>query len=379
MKLLIEQGALQKALARVLGIVATRTTIPILENVAIDAREGQIWLTATDLVMEARARVDGRIEEEGEITASAALLGDLVRSAPSGAEVSLSHGADDPRLILKFGRSRYQVPVLPRVDFPVLPPLERPVVVTVQAVDLKGMIGRVAFAQSNDVRARAYLCGVHLHVAPKAPDGPAPLRMVATNGFRLALADVPMVGAPVEFPDVILPAKAVAEFSRALEGRAGEIKLAIAASAVILELEDAALRTKVIDGNPVDYMRVVPQTWAQQAVVDRQVLVNTARRIALVSDNKDRTIKVTFDGDLMKLQARSTESAQGSEELEIQYDGPPFEVAWNAGYLIDAISQTDADNVAFSLTDAGGPARVEPAANDPEHGPVLSILMPQRA
>ena len=129
MKLLIEQGALQKALARVLGIVATRTTIPILENVAIDAREGQIWLTATDLVMEARARVDGRIEEEGEITASAALLGDLVRSAPSGAEVSLSHGADDPRLILKFGRSRYQVPVLPRVDFPVLPPLERPVVV----------------------------------------------------------------------------------------------------------------------------------------------------------------------------------------------------------------------------------------------------------
>lgn len=226
MKLIFEQPALQKVLSRVAGVVASRNTIAILDNIAIDARDGEIWLTATDLVMEAKARVEGQIIEEGEVTALGSLMDGLVRSAPTGAQVSMTFGADDKRLILQFGRSRYQVPVMPRGDFPKLPPLERPSTISVQAVDLKAMIGRVAFAQSTEIKTRAYLCGVHLHL-PATAQAATPLRMVAVDGHRMALADAAVVGDVNRFADVIIPAKAVAEFAKALEGLAGPVTLSL--------------------------------------------------------------------------------------------------------------------------------------------------------
>lgn len=377
MKLIIEQGALQKALARVTGVVASRNTIPILDNVAIDARGGEVWLTATDLVIEAKARVNGaQIEQEGEITASGSLLSDLVRSAPAGAEIVLSFGPDDPRLKVQFGRSKYNVPVLPRVDFPVLKPLERPSTVTVSAVDLKAMIGRVAFAQSTEVKARPYLCGVHLQLVPGGPS-PAPLRMVATDGHRLAWADAPVVGKADVFRDILLPSKAVAEWSKTLDGAAGEVRLSLSEAAAILELPDAAIRTKVIDGTPVDYMRVVPRQWDREVVVNRQLLLETTRRVALISD-RDRATKLVFDGDVLTLQAVGMESGQGREELDVTYGGEAFEIGFNARYLVDALGQTEAEAVVLRMTDEAAPVRVEPSVDDAEHGPVLNIVMPQR-
>ena len=378
MKLIFEQPALQKALSRVAGVVASRNTIAILDNIAIDARDGEIWLTATDLVMEAKARVQGQIIEEGEVTALGSLMDGLVRSAPTGAQVSMTFGPDDKRLILQFGRSRYQVPVMPRGDFPSMTPLARAATVTVQAVDLKSMIGRVAFAQSTEVKTRGYLCGVHLHL-PATAQAATPLRMVAVDGYRMALADAAVVGDLTRFADVIIPAKAVAEFAKALEGVAGPVTLSLTDRAVVLEIDGVVLRTKVVEGSPVQYGRVLPETWSHEAVVDRQVLAHTVRRIAQVSDNKERTIKLSFADDLLTMQARSTETAEGAEEVEVAYTGEPFSVAFNARYLMDALGQTDADQVTFRMTTADGPTRLEPAADDAEHGPVLSILLPQLA
>ncbi|WP_332657337.1 DNA polymerase III subunit beta [Brevundimonas sp.] len=377
MKLIIEQGALQKALARVLGVIASRNTIAILDNVAIDATAEGVWLTSSDLVLEARAKVDATVVETGSITATAALLGDLVRSAPPGAEITLTHGGSDPRLIVQFGRSRYQVPVMARDGFPTLKPLEGAALFQIQAVDLKAMIGRVAFAQSQDLKAQPYLCGVYLHRSPEGGKD-APLRMVATNGHRLALAEAPAVDMPAELGGVLLPSKAVAEFGRALEGRAGLVTLRMDRVAVVLEFEDATLRSKVLDGTPVDYQRVFSPTWSKEIDVDRQLLLNTVRRVALVSDNKERSITLSLDTDVLSLAAQGQDAAQGTEELEVGYSGEPFRIGFNAKYVLDALGQTEAEVVTLRMNDSAGPCKLEPSASDPEHGPVVSILLPQR-
>lgn len=373
MKLIIEQAALQKALARVVGVVAARNTIPVLSNVAIDAAAGEVWITATDLDVEAKARVDARIEQEGSVTAPAGLMSDLVRSAPSGSEVALTHGGDDPRLILQFGRSRYQLPVLGRKLFPALKPLEGAATVVIQAVELETLLSRVAFAQGAD-QSRIYLSGVYLHRSDAGD-----LTSVTTDGHRLALARAAAPSTCSEdLPGAIVPTKAVTEFVRALNGRAGEVTLTVSTAGVVLDMGDAVIRTKVIDANFVDYGRVVPNDWAHEAVVDRQVLLNTVRRIALVTDNKDRAIHLSFENDRLTIQGRNMESGQGAEEMEVTFPGDRFEIGFNARYVIDALGQTEAETVVMRFTDVAGPCRVEPSPDDPEHGPVLAIILPQR-
>lgn len=372
MNLIIEQAALQRALQHVTGAIASRNTIPVLENVVIDALNGEIWLTATDLLIEAKSKVDGTIVREGQVTASASLLGDLVRSAPSGSQIGLDFAGDDPRLKLSFGRSRYNVPVLPRADFPVLKPLAEVSMVKVQAVDLLSVLSRTAYAQGSG-KTSAHLQGVYLHRPPEQDT----LRGVSTDGHRLALADAPVIAPVPEFPGVILPAKAVAEFTRALNGRAGEIRLTVSPSGVILDLGDAVVRTKVVDAVFVDYARVLPDAWVGEVDVDRQLFLETVRRVALVADNKDRSIRVTLERGNLSLQARNFDAGSGHEEIEVDYDGEPLTYGYNARYLVDALGQTEAETVALRFPAGQAPTRVEPSAADPEHGPVLSLVSPQ--
>lgn len=208
MNLTIEQGALNKALARAAAVVERRNTIPILANVMIEAAGGEVWLTATDLDIETRARVDAVVTQDGSVTVNATLLSDIVRNAPEGAELSLSMGADDPRLIVKFGRSRYQAPILPAADFPKRKLATGGTTIAVDAIQLANMIDRIAFAMSVE-EVRYYLCGAYIHAVVER--GRPMLRMVATCGGRLAMAQMAMAADAPVIPGVIIPRKTVGE------------------------------------------------------------------------------------------------------------------------------------------------------------------------
>lgn len=373
MKLTIEKGALHKALALATSVVERRNTIPILANVLIEAKDGEIWLTATDLDIETRTRVDGVIEAEGAITAVATLLSDIVRNAPDGAEISVEKPADDPRLIVRFGRSRYQVPILPAQDFPRKKPAEAPAVLRLDALQLATLMQRTAFAMSVE-QTRYYLCGAFLHLLDV--DGQPKLRMAATCGGRLAMAQISAPSAAPEFQGVIVPSKTVGEFLRLLNGRAGEVEVRVTPQEVALETEETVIRSKVIDGDYPDYARVIPTTWEHEIEVDRALLASAARRVSLVDNGKVRAVKLIAENGILTLTSRSLEYSQATEEIEVEGTPERVEVAFNARFLLDAIEQTEADRVVLRCGEKGGPTRLEVTADDPEHGDALAILMP---
>lgn len=374
MKIIIEQGVLHKAIARAISVVESRNTIPILSNVLIRAEAGEIWLTATDLNIETRVRVVGTIEREGAVTVGASLLGDIVRNAPSGAEFSLELTADDPRMQVRFGRSRYQTPTLPARDFPQRPAAEAVTAVPVGAGAFLAMLERTAFAMAND-EVRHYLNGVYLHRVA-TPGESSVIRLVATCTGRLASAQHAEEADAPHFRGVIIPRKTVAEFAKALAGRVGRIELGVTASEVSLDLGDQIIRSKIIDGEFVEYSRVVPTSWSHEIVVDRALLQSAARRVALVSTDKVRAVQLIAEDGVLTLQARSLDAGHGVEQIDIDGDATPIDFAFNARFLMDALDQTDADRVAIRSGEKGGPVRLEPSSDDPEANEVLSILMP---
>ncbi len=375
MKLTIERNALQKALARVTGVVERRNTIPILSNVLISADAEGLSMTATDLDIDARGRIVAHVEEEGAVTAPAGLLSDIVRNAPEGSEISLSYGDDDPRLIVKFGRSRYQVPVLPAGDFPIAPELNGATQMAVSAVDLKQAFERVGFSISTE-EVRQYLKGVFLHLYHD--DGAAQLRLVSTDGHRLSYAVLPPPAGAEGAPPVIVPAKTVREVSRALADYVGDVTLDVSASGVRFTLGETVIRSKVIDGAFPDYIRLIPRSWTVEAVMDRALVAAAVRRVSLMAGDKARSMKVSFTRDLMTLQVRNDQAGVAVEEVEIEYDGQPHDTGFNARYALDALGMTEADRIVYRQEDGDSPARIEPEASDPEAGQVLGIIMPLR-
>lgn len=379
MKITIEKSALHKALAKVVSVVARRNTIPVLGNVLIDASDdgaGRIWIVATDQDIEARVAVDADVEHPGRVTVPADTLTAITSNAPDGAQMSLDWDTvEDARVKVAFGRYKSHLPALGADLFPVWPERDWAATVTLAAADLASMLERCAFAICTD-QTRTYLLGVFLHTVSDA-GGPARLRAAATNGHRMAYADGPAVDAP-DMPGVIIPTKTVSELRRALASMVGPVELSTCRTGVRLEAEDLMISSKVIEGDYVDYSRVIPRDWACEIAVDRNVLIGGVQRTAVLSNDRAQPIKLTFADGMVQLTVRNDQTGQAVEELEVDYDGEPFETGFNARYLLDALRQTEADRILLRMQDGASPLRLEPHADDPEAGCALSVVMPLR-
>lgn len=380
MKLTIEQAALAKALATAVNVAPKRNTIPILGNVLIDAQtdvaDGLVWIIATDQSIEARCAVPAVIAEPGQVTVPAGLLSDIARHAPGGADLTLQWDRDaDPRATVQFGRSRYNLPTLAAGDFPVWPSGTMPHTLTLSAVDLAQMIDRVASAVSTEA-VRYYLHGAYTH---RSPDRPTHLRMATTNGHRMAWAEMPATFDTGDVDAVIIPSNALAQFSRALDGRAGEVQLRVGPAGCRLEVENLIISSKLVDGSFPDYVRVVPRDWENEVIVDRALLAAAVQRTALVTDDRTLPIKLDFADDRLRLTARNTTQGQGEEEIEVEIThGGAFEVGFNARYVQQVLGLHGADRILIRATGPAGPTRFEPLVADAEHGDFLNIIMPMR-
>lgn len=379
MKLTIEQPALQKALRRVVTVVPRRNTIPVLANVLIDAEtdaaEGRIWIVATDLDMEAKVAVDAQITRPGKVTIEADRLNNIVSAAPGGANILLDWEVEkDPRVLLVFGRSRFNLSALPHDLFPVWSIKDWSHRLTVLAVDLSQMLTRSSFAASVET-ARTYMHGCYLHVV--ATEGVARLRSAATDTHRLAYAEAEFEG-DKDLRGVIVPLKAVGEFKRALDACVGPVDVSVSRAGIRLEAGDFSICSKVVDGDYVDYARVVPTAATNRIEVDRKLLLGAVTRTALVSTGRANPVRLTFEAGLMRLTVRSETSDHAVEEIDADFSGPPFEVGFNSRFLIDALQQTEADRVRLMIEDDCSPLRIDPSDDDAEAGQAVAIVMPQR-
>lgn len=372
MKLTIERGNLLSALSHVQNVVERRNTIPILSNVLLDAGDGALTLTATDLDIEAVDSAPAEIEHAGSITAPAGTLFDVIRKLPSGAEVELELQPENERLAIRAGRASFALPTLPASDFQTMGSDEGAKSFEVDPADLRRLIDKTRFAISTE-ETRYYLNGVYLHAAEGAGGGRV-LRTVATDGHRLALAEIPAPDGADGLEGVIVPRKAVGEARRLIEAASEPVRLDVSASKIVFRSGAAVLTAKLIDGSFPDYARVIPKDNQKKLVIDNKAFEAAVDRVATVSAERSRSVKLSLEDDRLILAVNHAETGQGHEEIEAEYSEDPMEIGFNAKYLLDIAGQIEAEDVEFLFNDPASPALVL----DPADAHAQYVLMPLR-
>jgi DNA polymerase-3 subunit beta len=371
MKLTIERAALLKALGHVQSAVERRNTIPILSNVLLSADRDRLSFSATDLDMEIIDEALAQVDQPGQITAPAHTLYEIVRKLPEGSDVSLSFTGEDPRLTVAAGRSRFNLPVLPAGDFPVMSSDGLSGRIGVDVGDLIRLIDKTKFAISTE-ETRYYLNGLYLHTVVEG--GVAKLRAVATDGHRLALAEMLAPEGSAGSPGVIVPRKTINEARRLLEDAGESLDLALSPQKVRFEFGGAALTSKVIDGNFPDYVRVIPKDNDKVMMVDNKLFAQAVDRVATISAEKSRSVRMAIEPGRVILTVRNMEAGQAVEEIEVDYSGDSFELSFNARYLLDVTDQITAEQAEFRFGGPNDPALVL----DPTDPDVRYVLMPLR-
>ncbi len=377
MKLTIERAALLKALTHVQSVVERRNTIPILGNVLLSAGDDGLAFSATDLDMEIADGAPAHVESPGQITAPAHTLYEIVRKLPEGAEVSLGFSGADPRLAVQAGRYKVNLPVLPAGDFPVMPSEGLSNGVSLESADLIRLIDKTRFAISTE-ETRYYLTGIYLHTV--VSEGRSLLRAVATDGHRLALAEMAAPEGASGAPGVIVPRKTVQEARRLLEDAGESVDLHLSAQKIRFDFGRATLTSKVIDGSFPDYTRVIPRENHRIMTVDNALFAAAVDRVATISSEKSRSVKLSVEAGRVILTVRNMETGQAVEELEVDYDGDPFEIGFNARYLMDVTAQIGGETTEFRFVDRAAATLLDPVlVLDPTDVGVQYVLMPLRA
>ncbi len=371
MKISIERAVLLKALGQAQSVVERRNTIPILANVLIETDDGQISLRATDLDIEVVDRAPAMVEQPGATTVSAVLLHEIVRKLPDGALVELVNDARSGRLQVTAGRSSFSLATLPKEDFPVMASSEYAANFSATAKDLRRLFDKAKFAISTE-ETRYYLNGVYMHVADA--EGVRVLRCVATDGHRLARIDAPLPAGAEAMPGVIVPRKTVGELRKLLEDDDMQIAVSVSETKVRFATPDITLTSKVIDGTFPDYTRVIPTQNTRKLEVDASEFAKAVDRVATVSSERSRAVKLALEDDRLILSVNAPDSGAAEEELIVSYGDERLEIGFNAKYLLEIASQVDRENAVFLFNSSGDPTLMR-EGNDMS---AVYVVMPMR-
>lgn len=371
MKITIDRADLMRALSHVQSVVERRNTIPILSNVRMDATEGMMTLTATDMDLEMRESVAASIEEEGSTTVPAHTFHDIVRKLPDDAQVNLTLEPGGAMMTVTAGRSKFKLSCLPVADFPELGSGDMDVTFTVPANGLRELVDRTRFAMSND-ETRYYLNGAYLHAADA--NGLPVLRAVATDGHRLAQFEMPLPEGATNMPGVIIPRKAVAEIRKLVEEAAADITIQLSENKIRFAFDHIVMTSKLIDGTFPDYQKVIPQGNDKIVEVNPKIFTSAIDRVSTISNEKTRAVKLAIDGSTMTLSAQSPDAGSATEDIEVSNDNTTLEIGFNSKYLLDITAQIESEQCRMVLADAGGPTILQDTAD----ASALYVLMPLR-
>ena len=369
MKFSIARDALIKPLNLVAGVVERRQTLPILSNVLLALEDKTLSLTGTDLEVE----LIGRVELEaagvdGEVTVPARKLVDICKSLPEGSTIEFSLEAG--KATVKAGRSRFTLSTLPAADFPAVEGGAGSVALSLDQSLVKQLIDSTAFAMAQQ-DVRYYLNGLFLEIMGGR------LRVVATDGHRLALATGPAL---VEAADtgVIIPRKGVLELSRLLDGSV-PLELAIGTNHIRATNEQFTFTSKLVDGKFPDYERVIPKNADKSVIGERGELKQAFTRTAILSNEKYRGVRLKLSDNNLDITANNPEQEQAEEVVGVQYTGAELEIGFNVSYLLDVLSVLEQPQVRLSLSDEASSALLEnaeaPSEGEPER---LYVVMPMR-
>ena len=334
----------------------------------IESDASKVSFTATDMDMDIVETVGCIVSSQGKLTVSAHTLYDIVRKLPDGSEIQIE--LIDLNVEVSAGKSRFILPTLPVDDYPIMTEIEKGNEFSLEAVDLANLIDNTKFAISSE-ETRYYLNGIYLHVPDIKSDK---LRAVATDGHRLAQAEVPIPKGAENMPGVILPRKAVGEVRKLIDSTDGLVTIIISKTKAKFIFPTSILTTKLIDGSFPDYQRVVPKENLNKLLVSNSHFSKAIDRVSTVSMEKSRAVKLSLSNNVLLLQVNSHDLGNASEELDVNYTSDPIDIGFNARYLLDISGQIQGKDIELSLSDSASPALI----TDPDQEGVIFVLMPMR-
>ena len=365
MKITTSRENLLRALQLTTGVVERRQTLPILSNLLLVAEGDSLTMTGTDLEVELKAVVDGVVvEQPGSATVPAKKLADIWRSMPEGSEVSIETQED--RAIVRSGRTRFKLAVLPVQDFPQID--EQPDDHTVelpQAAAIR-LIDQVSFSMAQQ-DVRYFLNGMLFEVTPEH------VRSVATDGHRLAMCTLPG-SATDSRVQAIVPRKGVLELRKLLVDSDEAVTLQLSANHLRVKQGAFTLTSKLVDGKFPDYEKVVPRETQRQVVGDRESLRQGFLRASILSNEKYRGVRLNFANEQLTIQANNPEQEEAEEVVAVDYGGEPMEIGFNVSYLQDILGVLDTEQIRLSVSDSNSSALLEGLGNDDS----VFVVMPMR-
>ena len=362
MKFSVSKEKLLAGLQTVQNVVSTRTTLPILSNVLLQASEDHLRLTTTDLDVGVSGAISAQIEKPGATTLPARRLATIVRELPA-AEILVEIDSKNVASI-RCGQSFFKILGLPEEEFPPLPKLNESRTFTIGQQILRDALKKTSYAISTD-ETRYVLNGILFSFKENK------LTLVATDGRRLALVDL-----EIEFPrsqevDIIVPTKAVTELGRLL-GDEGDVRLSVDENQVAFQIGDTLLASKLIEGNYPNYRQVIPAEAKERVTLERELFLNAVHRVSLLSSEKSNSVKLVFSKNNIEIAANTPDVGEAKESLAVAYKGREFSIAFNPEFLQAPLRVLTNDEVFLDLIDEMSPGVIK------IQSPFLYVLMPMR-
>ena len=362
MKFKILRSTFIEGLKSVQNIVASKGSLPILQNVLLEANGKELKMTTTDLDISIKSSVECEVVEHGVSTLPVKLLFNSISKVAEGiVEVEIDNRESAS---ITAGSARFKIAGLPESDFPRLPQSDDSDAYELESQTLKEMLRTTSYAASQDDTRRT-LKGVLMSFKDMK------LTMVATDGRRLALVEKEM-----EFPstaerDIVLPSKAVQELQRALGGE-GNVRVMVQKSQICFEIGNMKIYSKLMDDAYPNYVQVIPKSCSESITVDRQLLLNALERASVMTMDEAHSTKLIFENNRLTVTSAANEIGSASDEVPIKFGGEKLEIMFNPGYVMDPLKAIDDDEIKIELNNGHSPAVIKCSI------PFLYVLMPLR-
>jgi DNA polymerase-3 subunit beta len=365
MKVKITRENFQKGLSAVAATIPTRTTLPVLSNILVETLEGRLRVRGTDLDISVSVQTPAEIDRQGSVTLPAKKVADIAKELPDAPVELHSEGG---RAVLTCGKAKFRLNTLPSDEYPSFPEVPFAEGWSLRSGELQRLSAHTSFAVSSE-ETRPVLNGVLWQMRPKQ------MRMVATNGHRLAKMVVALEaeGAAGE-SDLIVPPKALQQVER-LFGADETLEIGQSDSHLGFRTERTEVYTRLIEGPYPNYEQVLPKETDKECVADRAELTSAIRRMAIVASDQTHRVRLSFGPERLALAVQTPDLGEAEDELPVQYTGAPVDIGFNAQYLLEVLRYMGGEEVKIKLSAPERPAMFEPAGGDMDY---TCLVMPLR-
>ncbi|MEE9542781.1 MAG: DNA polymerase III subunit beta [Thermodesulfobacteriota bacterium] len=365
MKFKIDKKDFLRVLQRIQGIVEKRNSMPILSNILIDVKSDRVYVISTDLEIFIKDSSAAEVEKEGSITVNARKFYEIIKELPDE-NVTVSLG-DADKVSVKGGRAKFKIPGLDAKEFPAFPATDENKLTEIETDNLKEMIDKTLFATSTD-ETRYNINGVLFESDGKN------MKMVATDGHRLALIEGKGEEIGGHEKGVILPRKGITEIRKLLEDKNDPLLIGFTAKNITVKKGTVVMNLRLIEGEFPDYNQVIPKDSDKELIVDKATLLASLKRVSILSAEKIKGVKFAISKGKLVLSSSTPENGDATEEVDIDYKGEGLEIAFNARYFMDVLEILDVEKIKFCVKEQLNPGVLKIPDNDS----FTYVIMPMR-